>query len=88
MTALNIKKGASGHSAYDLRANFDERVERRTLAVLVMAPEKTAWAWNETWAQRIMLGIGAIGLFILGVFPQVARPLLVNLPLMFTHLGQ
>jgi len=60
----------------------------RTLAVLVMAPEKTAWAWNETWAQRIMLGIGAIGLFILGVFPQVARPLLVNLPLMFTHLGQ
>ena len=35
MTALNIKKGASGHSAYDLRANFDERVERRTLAVLV-----------------------------------------------------
>ncbi len=35
MSALNIKKGASGHSAYDLRASFDERVERRTLAVLV-----------------------------------------------------
>ncbi len=60
----------------------------RSLAVLVMAPEKTPWAWNETWVQRIMLGVGVIGLFILGVFPQVVRPLLVNLPLIFTHLGQ
>ena len=53
-----------------------------------MAPEKTPWAWNESWVQRIMLGLGVIGLFILGVFPQVVRPLLVNLPLIFTHLGQ
>jgi len=60
----------------------------RSMAVLVMAPEKTVWASNETWVQRIMLGVGIVGLFILGVFPQVVRPLLVNLPLMFTHLGQ
>ncbi len=60
----------------------------RTMAVLVMASGKTAWAWNETWVQRVMLGVGVIGLFILGVFPQAVRPLLANLPLMFTHLGQ
>ncbi len=35
MNALNIEKGASGHSAYDLRSHFSEIVERRTLAVLV-----------------------------------------------------
>ena len=35
MNALNIKQGSSSHSAYDLRAQFEERVERRTLAVLV-----------------------------------------------------
>jgi acetolactate synthase-1/3 small subunit len=35
MNALNIKSGSSSHSAYDLRANWEERIERRTLAVLV-----------------------------------------------------
>jgi acetolactate synthase-1/3 small subunit len=35
MNALQIKQGASRHSAYDLRASFEEREERRTLAVLV-----------------------------------------------------
>jgi acetolactate synthase-1/3 small subunit len=35
MNALNIQKGSSSHSAYDLRAAFEEREERRTLAVLV-----------------------------------------------------
>lgn len=35
MNALNIKQGSSGHSAYDLRANWDDVVEKRTLAVLV-----------------------------------------------------
>ncbi|SEA93416.1 acetolactate synthase small subunit [Rubrimonas cliftonensis] len=35
MNALNIEKGSSSHSAYDLRASREEGVERRTLAVLV-----------------------------------------------------
>ncbi len=35
MNALNIRKGASGHSAYDLRSHYSEVVARRTLAVLV-----------------------------------------------------
>ena len=35
MNALHIQKGASQHSAYDLRTPWEEREERRTLAVLV-----------------------------------------------------
>lgn len=35
MAALNIQKGTSQHSAYDLRASFSEVQERHTLAVLV-----------------------------------------------------
>jgi formate hydrogenlyase subunit 3/multisubunit Na+/H+ antiporter MnhD subunit len=60
----------------------------RSMAVLTMAPEYTEWGWGETWVQRIMLGVGVLGLFILGVFPQVVRPLLEGLPLMFNRLGQ
>ncbi len=60
----------------------------RTLAVFVMAPEKTGWTWNETWVQVTMLGVGVTGLFILGVFPQAMQPFLSGLPRMFEHLGQ
>ena len=60
----------------------------RTLAVFVMAPEKTGWAWNETWIQVGMLGVGVIGLFILGIFPQAMQPFVSGLPRMFEHLGQ
>ncbi len=35
MSALKIKKGASSHSAYDLRDPHMERMERHTLAVVV-----------------------------------------------------
>ncbi len=35
MSALKIKKGASSHSAYDLRDPHSEQEERHTLAVLV-----------------------------------------------------
>ncbi|MBI5295258.1 MAG: hypothetical protein HY869_07260 [Chloroflexi bacterium] len=60
----------------------------RSMAVLVMASEYTEWGWGETWVQRIMLGVGILGLFILGVFPQAVRPLLEGLPLIFNRLGQ
>jgi formate hydrogenlyase subunit 3/multisubunit Na+/H+ antiporter MnhD subunit len=59
----------------------------RMLAVIVMADEKTAWDSKESWAQRGMLGIGIIGLFILGLIPQAANSILDKLPLMFQHLG-
>ena len=35
MSALNIKKGSSSHSAYDLRASYADTVERHTLAIVV-----------------------------------------------------
>ncbi|WP_300018742.1 acetolactate synthase small subunit [uncultured Roseobacter sp.] len=35
MSALKIKKGATSHSAYNLRPTFSDMVERHTLAVLV-----------------------------------------------------
>jgi len=60
----------------------------RTLAVFVMADEKKAWEWNESWMQTTMLGLGVIGLFILGMFPQILQPFIVNLPTLFEHLGQ
>ncbi len=60
----------------------------RTLAVFVMAEENKAWELNESWVQMIMLGLGVIGLFILGIFPQVLQPFIANLPALFEHLGQ
>jgi formate hydrogenlyase subunit 3/multisubunit Na+/H+ antiporter MnhD subunit len=60
----------------------------RTLAVFVMAEENTAWELNESWAQTTMLGLGVIGLFILGMFPQVLHPFIVSMPALFEHLGQ
>ncbi|SLN60172.1 acetolactate synthase small subunit [Pseudooctadecabacter jejudonensis] len=35
MSALNIKQGATSHSAYNLRPTFSDHEERHTLAVLV-----------------------------------------------------
>jgi NADH-quinone oxidoreductase subunit N len=60
----------------------------RTLAVLVMAPEKTPWQSFETWPERILLGTGVAALFILGLFPQWTELLLANLPAVFERLGK
>jgi len=60
----------------------------RTLAVFVMADEDKKWNANESWMQRTMLGLGVIGLFILGIFPQVLQPFLASLPALFERLGQ
>jgi formate hydrogenlyase subunit 3/multisubunit Na+/H+ antiporter MnhD subunit len=60
----------------------------RTLAVLVMAPEGTGWELQEHWRSGIMIGIGVLGLFLLGIFPQIFRPIMANLPAMFEHLGK
>jgi len=43
---------------------------------------------TETWVQTAMLGVGVIGLFILGMFPQAMQPFLASLPTLFEHLGQ
>jgi len=60
----------------------------RSLAVLTMAPENTLWQSAETWWQRGLIGVGLLGLFLSGIFPQWAGPLLANLPAMFEHLGK
>jgi formate hydrogenlyase subunit 3/multisubunit Na+/H+ antiporter MnhD subunit len=60
----------------------------RSLAVLSMAEEYTGWELKEDWLQGIMLGLGMIGLFVLGLFPQTVQYLLSNLPAMFEHLGR
>ena len=60
----------------------------RSLAVISMAEEYTAWQPRESPGQMIMLGLGTIGLFLLGIFPQAAQYLLSDLPLMFEHLGR
>jgi NADH:ubiquinone oxidoreductase subunit 2 (subunit N) len=60
----------------------------RTLAVLVMAPAGTKWEAHETPAQKILLGLGVIGLILFGLFPQWIQPFLNNLPAMFERLGQ
>jgi NADH:ubiquinone oxidoreductase subunit 4 (subunit M) len=60
----------------------------RTMATLSMAEEYTSWELREDWLQGIMLGLGMIGLFILGLFPQFVQYFLSNLPAMFEHLGR
>jgi NADH-quinone oxidoreductase subunit N len=60
----------------------------RSMATLVMAPENTPWESRESWGERIFLGLGIIGLFLLGLFPQWTQPLLGNLAGIFEHLGK
>jgi len=60
----------------------------RTLAEFVMAEENTIWSVNESWIQVIMLVIGVTGLFVIGVFPQVLQPFIINLPSLFEYLGR
>ena len=60
----------------------------RTLAVLVMAPQGTGWELQERWGTGILIGLGVIGLFVLGIFPQIFHPIMANLPAMFEHFGK
>lgn len=60
----------------------------RSLAVVSMAEEYTEWKPHESSLQRIMLGLGMIGLFALGLFPEALQFFLSDLPLMFEQLGR
>lgn len=60
----------------------------RSLAAFVMAGEDSKWEMNESWIQATMLGIGVVGLFLLGIFPQALQPFLSSLPALFEHLVQ
>jgi formate hydrogenlyase subunit 3/multisubunit Na+/H+ antiporter MnhD subunit len=60
----------------------------RTLAVLAMAPQGTGWELRERWGAGTLIGLGVIGLFVFGLFPQTFRFVLAKLPAMFEHLGK
>jgi NADH-quinone oxidoreductase subunit N len=60
----------------------------RVLASLFRAPEGTTWDARETPIHRILLVVGLLGLFLLGLFPQWAMPLWSKLPVIFEHLAQ
>lgn len=60
----------------------------RSLAVISMADEYTGWRPRENPTQMTMLGLGILGLFLLGLFPQTVQFVLANLPFMFEHLGR
>jgi len=60
----------------------------RGMLVFSAATEGTPWESHETKAQRILLAIGFLALFLLGLFPQWLLPLWTKLPAIFTHLGQ
>lgn len=60
----------------------------RSLAVISMAEEYTSWERRESLGQMIMLGLGMIGLFVIGLFPQTIQYFLSELPSMFEHLGR
>lgn len=60
----------------------------RSLAVISMADEYVGWQTRESPMQMTMLGLGMIGLFLLGLFPQTVQFFLADLPLMFEQLGR
>lgn len=60
----------------------------RSLAVLTQAPENTPWTIQETRTQRIMIAVGVTAMFIVGLFPQWAAPLLANLGSLFTQISR
>jgi len=58
----------------------------RSMAVLVMSPEAEKWQFREQWKSGILIAIGVLLLFFLGMFPQSMHFLLRNLPSIFEHL--
>jgi NADH-quinone oxidoreductase subunit N len=60
----------------------------RALAALVSAPEGTDWGSRETKTQRLLISVGMVGLFLLGLFPQWSLPLWTKLPAIFQYLIQ
>jgi len=60
----------------------------RSLATLTMAPDGSSWEARENWSQRILIGVGVLGLLGFGLFPQWVQPFLSSLPSMFEHLGK
>jgi NADH-quinone oxidoreductase subunit N len=59
----------------------------RALAVLVMGSREDQWQISENWDQRILLVLGGLALFVLGVFPQWFLPGLAHMAGTYVHLS-
>jgi NADH:ubiquinone oxidoreductase subunit 2 (subunit N) len=57
----------------------------RILHALTITHPKTTWDIRETPGQRLLVGAGILGLFLLGLFPQWALPLWIKLPAILEH---
>ena len=60
----------------------------RTVYTFAIIHEETQGGVRETILQRILVVIGIVAIFLLGLFPQWSLPLWTRLPALFTHLGQ
>ncbi len=59
----------------------------RSLAVFIMSSEKKPWQLRGSLAQNIFMSAGIILLVLLGLFPQLVNPILINIPNAFEHFG-
>jgi len=59
----------------------------RTLVVFVGDSDEMKWVSKESWAQRILLMVGVIGLFLIGIFPQIILPQLASMARVFINLN-
>jgi hypothetical protein len=53
-----------------------------------MAPANLPWESRESRVQAVVILLGVVMVFVLGLFPQLMQPILANLPSLFQHLGQ
>jgi NADH-quinone oxidoreductase subunit N len=60
----------------------------RCLAVLTMSPENSEWELRETPYQRVMIALGVAAMFVVGLLPQWAAPLLENLAGLFSQISR
>jgi len=59
----------------------------RTLVVFVSGQDQGGWHVEEKRPEGILLVLGAVALFIVGLFPQLILPALSSMASMFTNLG-
>jgi len=59
----------------------------RTLVVFVGDSGEMKWVSQESWSQRILLLVGVIGLFLIGIFPQIILPQLASMASVFVNLN-
>jgi hypothetical protein len=53
-----------------------------------MSPENTEWELRETPYQRVMIALGVAAMFVVGLLPQWAAPLLENLAGLFPQISR